>query len=252
MPQTIHALSLVILLIILQNGISNEQILPYWTNRQAKNCAQLSTPTLNKILGPAFNSRYMSFDKPPVMEEKSIHGEIDGKRDAIDGLYPSFYVDNDYLKELANSPAWAVDHARDTDNHVFKSPLKKRDAFVSLMKDLSFGNRSKRNSHRGYNKDGISRPWACDSRIHWIDLGPEYYPRFLRTVECAKTRCWYRHYQCVPRSFTVKLLRKRTGQCVPVGPMTKIGIEGLPGELRELWVWEERAVNFCCDCSPGS
>ncbi|XP_062540094.1 protein trunk-like [Armigeres subalbatus] len=246
-----HPILLVVLmLIILQNGISNERILNYLTNRQPKNCVQLPTPILSNILGPAFNSRYMSIDKPPVMDDESTHGDKDGKRGATHGLYPSFYVDGDYVEELGNSPAWAVDHAKDTANRVLKAPLKKRDAFDQLLKELRLESRASRSTRRGPNGDGSSRPWECDARIRWIDLGAEYYPRFLRTVECAKTRCWYGHYQCTPRSFTVKLLRKRTGQCVPVDPLHNIGIEGLPGELSELWIWEERAVNFCCDCSP--
>lgn len=242
-------LLLVLMLITLQNGISNERTLNYMTNRQPKKCVQLPPPILSNILGPAFNSRYMSIDKPPVMQDESVNGETDGKRGAISGLYPSFYVDKDHLVELGNNPAWVVDHAKDTANPVLKAPLNKREAFDSLLYEMGKEGRLARSFRRGQT-DGSTRPWECDAKIRWVDLGIEYYPRFLRTVECAKSRCWYGHYHCTPRSFTVKMLRRRTGQCVPVDQLHKIGVEGLPGELSELWVWEERAVNFCCDCTP--
>lgn len=240
-----HVSLTLLILLIFQDTISSEPILSYLTNRRPKNCAELSPPILSSILGPAFNSRYMSIDKPPVMDDEPAHGEPDGKRYATNGLFPEFYVDDDYTEELGNKPAWLVDHVKLTNNHVLRAPLSKRDANGSKL-----ANRSTRNARRGQKSSGSSRPWNCEAKIRWMDLGDEYYPRFLRTVECAKTSCWYGHYQCTPRSFTIKILRKRTGECVPIDETHKIGIEGLPAELSELWVWEERAVNFCCDCAP--
>ncbi|KXJ82931.1 hypothetical protein RP20_CCG010584 [Aedes albopictus] len=246
-----HAGLLLLQLLLSLSGISNGRAaLSYLNNQQPQNCVQLPAPVLSNILGPAYNSRYMSIDKPPVMDEEPTTGDMDGKRGASSGFYPAFFVDDDYLEEVGNSPAWAVDHTKDTANRLQKGPLNKREAFDSLLHEIESKSRSTRNARRNQNGGGASRPWQCDAKIRWIDLGDEYYPRFLRTVECAKTRCWYGHYQCTPRSFTVKLLRKRSGQCVPADQLNKIGVEGLPGELSELWVWEERAVNFCCDCSP--
>ncbi|EAT40690.1 AAEL007584-PA [Aedes aegypti] len=250
MPWRMPAGILLLQLLMSLSGISYGRALNYLNNRQPKECVQLPAPVLSNILGPAYNSRYMSIDKPPVMDEVPAHGEMDGKRRAGIGLFPTFYVEDDFSEELGNSPAWAVDHVQDTANQVLKAPFNKREAFDSILHEMDTKTRSARNARRGQNGDGTSRPWECDAKIRWIDLGDEYYPRFLRTVECAKTRCWYGHYQCTPRSFTVKMLRKRTGQCVPADQLHKVGVDGLPGELSELWVWEERAVNFCCDCSP--
>ncbi|XP_038104002.1 protein trunk [Culex quinquefasciatus] len=217
-----------------------------------KSCTELPAPVLSDILGPAFNSRYMSIDKPPVLDEEAIRGEGTGKRGGPRGLYPSFYVEEDHLMELGDDPAWAVHHVSDTANPVLKPPrLKRREtAFNALLNDMSHESRSSR-AYRGRGQAASNaRPWECEGKIRWIDLGLEYFPRFLRTVECAKTRCWYGHYHCRPRSFTVKILRRRSGECVPGGAdQPNVGSEGLPGELRELWVWEERAVNFCCDCT---
>lgn len=198
---------------------------------------------LSNILGPAFNSRYMSIERPPVMEDEPIHGHSDGKRGASNGLYPSFYVEEDFSVELGKTPAWAVNHIADTDNPVLRKP---RSAYTSLMSEMSGSSKPKRG--RGQSKP-VPKLWECEGKIRWIDLGHEYFPRFLRTVECVKKNCWYGYYHCVPRSFTVKVLRRRTGECVPAEQLKNIGVNGLPGELRELWMWEERAVNFCCDCA---
>lgn len=242
-------LRIVSLFITLQAGISSQRTLDYMTKQQSKDCLQLPPPVLNNILGSAFNSRYMSIDKPPVMEEESINGETDAKRGANSGFYPSFSVEKDHTARIVNTPAWAVDHVKDTVNPALTISRSKRETFDSLLQVVTKESRSANSFRRG-RADGSTRLWDCEAKIRWIDLGTEYYPRYLRSVECGKSRCWYGHYQCTPRAFTVKILRKRTGQCVPADQLQRIGVEGLPGELSELWVWEERAVTFCCDCSP--
>lgn len=128
---------------------------------------------------------------------------------------------------MGYSPAWAVDA-----NQLPKGALNKRETLDSARRNL------------------IQKSLVGDAKIRWIDQVDEYYLCFLRTRERTKTRCWYSHHQSTPRSVTVKLLRKRSEQCVPVNQLHKIGVVGLPGELSKLWVWEEHAVIFCCDCAP--
>uniref|UniRef100_A0A182PSP1 Trunk n=1 Tax=Anopheles epiroticus TaxID=199890 RepID=A0A182PSP1_9DIPT len=240
-------------------------------NRQAENaCEQLPPPVLTEILGPAFNPRYMSIEEPPVAEGGGDQASKNpaGKRDAEP--FPPFYVDDTYSLELSNKPAWEVKHVADSIGSTAAAPgagreRTRRDLFNNILETLepastpaedtpsrpvrSFGGKGRtRSSGSG---GGSPRPWECEAKIRWIDLGPEYFPRFLRTVECTRQKCWYGHYSCQPRSFTVKILRRRTGECVQSDRLRRIGVDGLPGELRELWVWEERAVNFCCDCAPA-
>ncbi|XP_052888935.1 protein trunk [Anopheles moucheti] len=231
-------------------------------------CEQLPPPVLTEILGPAFNPRYMSIEEPPVAESGGDQSNPAGKRDAEP--FPPFYVDDKYSLELSHKPAWEVKHVADPipqGELVGGRVRTRRDLFNDILATLeqgatsaehdgaqsarsvrSFGGKGRtRSSSTG----GTPRPWECEAKIRWIDLGPEYFPRFLRTVECTRQNCWYGHYSCQPRSFTVKILRRRTGECVQSDRLRRIGVDGLPGELRELWVWEERAVNFCCDCAPA-
>ncbi|XP_026461997.1 protein trunk [Ctenocephalides felis] len=184
------------------------------------NCTPIPEEVLSEILGASYNSRYMSINKP------QIHAPTDnnsGKRQT-DPSEPSFYVDDDYQRELGPEPAWN-------------------------LKSLTLVQRSKRATK--YKTLEKREPWQCEKRIQWLDLGPDYFPRYLRSVECTKHTCFYGHYRCKPRSFTLRLMRRKAGLCAQLEPDKKIGVAGLPLQLRELWVWEERAVNFCCECAAG-
>ncbi|XP_044739222.1 protein trunk [Chrysoperla carnea] len=212
---------------------------------------------LREILGPAYNPRYMSIQEP---QKVTSIDEKTGLKRTIGDFAPNFYVDGDFGTNLDENdddiallPAWStkysledvIDYNRSREK---RSPMSVSKRFKNIMGELdmiSNGGSKNNNNQR-------ARPWECESRIRWIDLGREYFPRYLRTVECLAHDCWYGHYTCKPRSFTVKMLRKRGGLCAPIKDgqdKRKIGQEGLPMDLRQLWVWEERAVTFCCDCS---
>lgn len=78
-------------------------------------------------------------------------------------------------------------------------------------------------------------PWQCESKIVWTDLGSNYYPRFLRNVECTRQNCWYGHFKCRPKAFTVNVLKRARDSCKDQNG-------------GQDWVYEERAVTFCCEC----
>lgn len=248
-------------------------------------CEQWPTEELGLILGPAYNSRYMSI-KAPQERRKSNSNSGSGnskKRGAEDDDDFLFAVDDTFSHQLSDEPAWTVNHAAlQYDEEVEQQTVaagherwrRSVDEVEGDPEESSTGEdivatRELRNIATGTG-DKNRRPWECDMRVKWTDLGLDYFPRFLRTVECVKTHCFYGRYTCQPRSFTVKLLRRRRGRCVRNAaegagagqttrnatrsdqPKYKTGVDGLPVELRELWVWEERAVNFCCDCSADT
>lgn len=196
----------------------------YPVNRRKIMCNQIPEPVLSEILGPAFNSRYMSIDQPFEIDletSDAAAASVSSKR--APSLAPSFYVDDHFAQEISNMPAWSTNH------------------YAAKSETMNAGvGKAKRSVKPG-------RQWECEAKIRWQDLGPDYFPRYLRSVDCTSKSCWYDMLKCKPRSFTVKLLRRKRDQCVDDG--LKIGVAGLPQDLRELWVWEERAVNFCCDCA---
>jgi hypothetical protein len=185
----------------------------------------------------------MSID-PPKPDDNLESKNIAGKRDAAD--FKPFYVDDTYAMELSDKPAWEVMHLSELEKANNKKKLEE-------MSEKKNATRVQRSNNRRRSEEATQqqsrRPWECQAKIKWLDLGYDYYPRYLRTVECTRSACFYGHFTCTPRSFTVKILRRRRGECVQT--KNDIGIDGLHGDLKELWIWEERAVNFCCDCSAS-
>lgn len=88
----------------------------------------------------------------------------------------------------------------------------------------------------GSDDDQDELPWQCDSQVIWSDLGDNYYPRFLRNVRCTSEKCWFGHFICKPKAFTVNVLKRVRDSCKD-------------GADNRQWVFEERAVTFCCECA---
>ena len=221
------------------------------------NCGSLPEEVLENVLGPAFNSRYMSIS-PPNFEEEEQSTSIDqieilGLTKRKTKITRDFYVDDKYALPLSDKPAWEVKHVLESFETISRNKREIPDLLdMDMTADLDMGRGKRRPSlpHPFGNQGGSkTKPWRCESKIIWTDLGADYFPRYLRTVECTKSNCWYGHYACLPRSFTIKLLKKKSGECISSDKLHSIGVVGLPDELREMWIWEERAVNFCCDCA---
>lgn len=254
-------------------------------NKNNIKCEQLPPLILADLLGEAYNARYMSINWP-VMDDDQIYsknGDSErtaysyNKRNAND--QPEFYVDETFVSELNDKPAWEVNHALEIDPNIksrkrrstrkkaalaMTSDFQTRDETITNefenastnsnitehIDDLS--GRNKRAYGRGsLNSDNARKqyPWKCESRIRWVDLGPDYFPRYLRTVECTKHYCWYKAFVCKAKSFAVKILRRRKGLCADAANLKKISAFDFRGDFGEVWKWEEVAINFCCDCA---
>ncbi|KAB0800680.1 hypothetical protein PPYR_06419 [Photinus pyralis] len=138
--------------------------------------------------------------------------QTDAEQGKREGSGPeSFYVDENFAKPLDEEPRWPWD----------------------VLK------RKKRSTQM----------WQCETRVRWLDLGMDYYPRYLKSVECESKVCWFGRYKCKRKSFAIKVLRRKTDRCMVAKVGTSIGLEGLPLDLREMWIWEERALSFCCECA---
>uniref|UniRef100_A0A336LSK6 CSON003225 protein n=1 Tax=Culicoides sonorensis TaxID=179676 RepID=A0A336LSK6_CULSO len=208
-------------------------------------CESLPENLLVKILGSAYNPRYMSVNVPVITSDHEPQ-VIGGKRGVAEND-PDFYVDDEFQMDLSNKPAWQVNFITETNKNSQK--MKRSVSSENL-------NRKTRNSGNYYRSDKQlqrEKPWFCESKIRWHDLGPDYYPRWLRTVECVKHDCWYGKATCKPKSFTVKILKRQQGKCVTAEGLSSLDLpnqEKKPENTHlEVWTWEERAVNFCCDCA---
>ncbi|CAN8029680.1 unnamed protein product [Ixodes persulcatus] len=174
-------------------------------------CARATREDLERLLGSAFNARYMAIDKPdpePTSSRLTARHSEDPLSDQADLEAGGFSVDADFRQDL---------------------PGERRRV------------REKRSE--------TAKPWGCASRLEWEDLGDDRFPRYLRNVKCLGGDCWFGKFRCKARAFTVKVLRRKSGKEKDGDCVVSASTADLPAELREHWEFEERAVAFCCDCS---
>ncbi|XP_055903140.1 protein trunk [Eupeodes corollae] len=204
-------------------------------------CPELPEKALRAILGATYNARYMRIELP--MEDETGRG---GAKRASGHDDQDFYIDENDEEQnpYAGIPAWEVDHIEISKNRKKRhqpKPPKKRNARQALIDKVT----------KSSSKQDVfqSRPWDCKAEIHWMDLGPDYFPRYIRTIQCKKKNCWYGHYTCKPRWFSVKVLRRSTGQCAKINSKFRIvTMDEVTGDYAEQWEFVEKAVTFCCDC----
>lgn len=202
------------------------------------NCPALPEQALKAILGTSFNARYMRLDLP--IEDDTGTG---GSKRASGHDEHDFFLDDQDQNPYEGIPAWEVDHfelpkSRSKRQQSTSPPERSaRQAFVDKI------TKSSKQDVFQY------RPWDCKAEVHWMDLGSDYFPRYIRTVECKKKNCWYGHYTCKPKYFSIKVLRRSTGQCAKVSQRLRVvTMDAVSGDYAEQWEFEEKAVTFCCDC----
>lgn len=236
-------------------------------------CAELPEIVLAELLGEAYNSRYMSVNRPVTDDDEHAYDRNAYKvsKRKVESL-PSFYVEDSI--DLSEKPAWDIrGHIGNVDLQLSKRRRRKRAVSIvndhqkiepenALKVDYEQLNETNANpsestirNKRAHRRNGSQRTsdddlrlWRCDASIKWVDLGPDYFPRFLRTVECTKQFCYYGLYECRAKKFAVKILHRRKGVCADASNLRKISSFEFRSPHGELWKWKEVAVNFCCDC----
>ncbi|XP_072398815.1 uncharacterized protein [Diabrotica undecimpunctata] len=83
---------------------------------------------------------------------------------------------------------------------------------------------------------------SCEMNFQQVDLGREYYPRYVQTGICQSNSC-DKFYQCIEKVYKIKVLRKREAKD---GEETLSS--GLPKPLRDFWVAETVPVGVSCEC----
>lgn len=214
--KTLSAMLLVFVLQIVNSAVVNKKEISCDGNllEDYKNCEELSTATLMKILGKTYNRRYMSITRP---KDKFKYG----KRNLLD-ISEQFYLPPDYVREL---------FPEEEDQQQQKREIEDFNNQTSTKRSLSLKSQEEKNT----------QPWSCNVTPQWIDLGEDYFPRYIQIAECGSEKCWYGQYYCVQNSFTVFLLRKST-ECKS-SKISKKNARNSPP-----WVWVERALPFMCDC----
>lgn len=92
----------------------------------------------------------------------------------------------------------------------------------------------------------VPLPCSCESIHELLDLGHNYYPRYVPSRKCSLGSCWRGPYHCVDRIYKVKVLKKRNEE----DDALRIYDSQLPESLREMWKFEVIPVTVACECLP--
>lgn len=224
-------------------------------SRNNTKCEELPLVVLQRVLGPAFDARYMSVNRP--MDTDSDYVEMDN--DDLDNQFkrktedrPSFYVTEDSPRALSSEPAWNMDwekfggirQKRSIDNIEIEK-LKRSIPSIKLIHHTSIDKDLEESIDKMEKERSNTSPWRCENRVKWVDLGLDYHPSHVRTIECSKDKCYYGQFECRPKHFAVHILRRQRGSCANA---SNLKTYGFVGDFAEVWEWVEVAINFCCDC----
>lgn len=196
-------------------------------------CAESTAEALLSRLGSAFNVRYMSVERPVYITKRPLKKETGYQQDQhtiSQTKELDFYVDSDFVRELEESSYYRQ-------RLTSKSPTER---FLKRIR-RSAKSKKKKSSRRMPSQSDL--PWKCPTQLVWRNLGTNHFPQFLRSVRCLSKHCWFSHFRCLPKAFTIKVLKRKSDECVPV-PSS----ETKESRYEQHWVFEERAVTFCCEC----
>lgn len=226
------------------------------SSSNSSKCDELPLVVLQRVLGPAFDARYMSVNRPldTDSEDTEIENDDYGKQSKRNTKErPSFYVTEESPRALSNEPAWNMDwekfggiRKRSIDEDDGKKrkrsmPSIKLIPQATIDEDLE-ASISKMEKERA---DSYKSAWKCETRVKWVDLGPDYHPSHVRTIECSTDVCYYNQFKCRPKQFAVHILRRQRGLCANA---SNLKTYGFVGDFAEVWEWVEVAISFCCDC----
>lgn len=135
-------------------------------------------------------------------------------------------------------------------------PIINRNHLASHIRDTA--DDASRRRRRSTQKDE-TEPWQCATNAFWSDLGPHFYPRFVRAVSCTRKPCWYSFFSCQERAVVMTVLRRHpTKPCKPVyrpGSVIRIGDvtyvrEGVrPVRYEQEWILQPIRVPVMCQCA---
>lgn len=116
-----------------------------------------------------------------------------------------------------------------------QSPLQDQDHVTKR-------NITKRSSTVNINQITDPTPWTCQMSKTWMNLGQGYFPRHVRAVKCSSDKCWFGHFQCRPKFYKIKVLKKKIGVCLRVSTSS-----GSP-RWEDFWEVVEKDIAVDCEC----
>jgi len=238
-------------------------------------CKPVDPQHLMNQMGESFDGSRMALDEDSVkrsaLQERSLEdddedneddSDVDGETDVqgfdsgIDDLTASKQkLNNDNLKILK----WTGDPKSPAYLDSMKLMRRKRDAHLDYLDEASdnshltfyhklmqtnFNRRNKR-SQSAKNKKFRKKnrlPWSCKMNKIWLRMEKGYFPEFIRSGKCKSKKCYYSLKDCIPKKYTIKVLRRDPNRCNPVPTV------GVNTTYEEAWAFERQHVTVWCEC----
>lgn len=211
-------------------------------------CAAIPLEVLKRLHAAAMDHTYMSAD-PPYADTELPGADFKRGRKIRRTIHddPTAFEHSDaHFDVVSELPAWDI-----VWNTLSAGEMRYRREPLELKLDLDDPATStplpKRNGFRG-RRPSDRVPWRCESQHEWIRLSMDFYPRFLRTVQCTRRTCWlHGNYECTARRASVQLLQRHMGGgCADAANLRQYGFTGATAEQ---WRWVQAEVNFYCECA---
>lgn len=85
--------------------------------------------------------------------------------------------------------------------------------------------------------------WHCHMSKYWKRMPPGLFPPYVQTARCRQHTCMMGMFECRPRRYRIKLLRRNDGVC---NPLPTIAAQT---DYEETWTFVEFKVVVGCECS---
>ena len=86
-------------------------------------------------------------------------------------------------------------------------------------------------------------PWKCDMETKWIRMDDGVFPPYLQTGTCTTKTCMYGFFECTPKKYVIKVLKRDTSRCNPIPLINR------NTTYEEVWTFTRYHVTVCCECS---
>lgn len=218
-------------------------------NNSSSDCAIIPLEVLKRLHAAAMDHTYMSADLPYADTELPDAGFKGGRkiRRTIHHDPTAFETSDAHFEVVSELPAWDI-----VWNMLNAGEMRYRREPIELKLDLDdppspSTPSPKSNGFRGrWPSDRV--PWRCESQYEWMRLPMDFYPRFLRSVQCTRRTCWlHGNYECTARRASVQLLQRHIGGgCADAANLRQYGFGGATAEQ---WRWVQAEVNVYCECA---
>jgi hypothetical protein len=106
--------------------------------------------------------------------------------------------------------------------------------------------------------------WQCQAEPYWRRMPTGTFPPYVQTARCRQSRCMLGLYECVPKRYGIKVLRRVDDRCLPVPLVASVSantttrggngdripsVSAAGGLFEQAWTFVETNVVVGCECA---